>query len=430
MNIADGMCYAFIVTATDMIPDPTHDSHPRSRRRRTLRPAAVVCAALVGLSAFSTLAQAQQGGPGGGPGGPGGGFGFGGGAGGPGIGGPGFGAPGAGGPPPGATPLSLTPGFVNPGDPSLPASIRPDQVPPSAAIPDNTIDGALPYAAPTEAPMPGLDLNPIRAPELVLSAHLTEDGPPLRSGVVWRVFASTPNAEGKLPLVARAEGGSNTFSLEPGSYLIHCDFGYASTTIHADVKAGLLQEEAILNAGGLELSAKNGDGEPIKSDKLLFDVYMTDYNELGERRVVATDVPAGEIIRLPARKYHIVSRYGGVNASVRADIDITAGKLTELELAQNAAEVTLKLVSNSGGEAIADTRWSILTPGGDIVTEGVGAFPSFVLAAGDYTVVAKHDSTVYSHDFEVKAGGNGDVEVLTSELAGTAPEIRPGFDAE
>lgn len=66
------------------------------------------------------------------------------------------------------------------------------------------------------------------------------------------------------------------------------------------------------------------------------------------------------------------------------------GKLSDITLTEKVAKITLKLVSNEGG-VIADTRWSILTQAGDLVTSGVGAFPSFVLAEGDYTVIANHE---------------------------------------
>ena len=77
-----------------------------------------------------------------------------------------------------------------------------------------------------------------------------------------------------------------------------------------------------------------------------------------------------------------------------------------------AAKLTLKLVSEAGGEAIADTAWSILTSSGDVVSESVGAFPTLVLAEGSYTAVARNKDKIYQRDFAVKAGVNTDVEVL------------------
>src|SRR3546814_11951246 len=86
------------------------------------------------------------------------------------------------------------------------------------------------------------------------------------------------------------------------------------------------------------------------------------------------DVRPGMIVRLNAGTYHVVSEYGDINAVVRADIQVEAGKLIEATLQHRAAQITLKLVSQPGGEAIADTAWSVLTAAGDIVNESVSAF--------------------------------------------------------
>jgi len=79
---------------------------------------------------------------------------------------------------------------------------------------------------------------------------------------------------------------------------------------------------------------------------------------------------------------------------------------------QKAARLTLKLVEEHGGEALANTAWSVITPGGDSVVESVGAFPSVVLAAGEYRAIAKHDGHVYEGNFKVEPGLDRDVEVL------------------
>src|SRR5690606_22362489 len=94
-----------------------------------------------------------------------------------------------------------------------------------------------------------------------------------------------------------------------------------------------------------------------------------------------------------------------------------AGKLTEATVEHKAAEVSLKLVREKGGEAIADTSWAVLTDSGDVVRESVGAFASMVLAEGEYAVVAKNRDRIYQRDFSVIAGRNQDVEVLAAESA-------------
>ncbi|MBH0239841.1 hypothetical protein [Methylobrevis albus] len=300
---------------------------------------------------------------------------------------------------------------------------------PGIGLPGGPTDGVLPYAPSTLPAMPGLDgeILPGEA-DLLVSARLTEDGPEIKTGIVWRIFSSLPGPDGKLVLAASGSGGSANFKLEPGTYFVHCDFGYASATVRTDVEKGLKREQVVLNAGGLKLSAATDETDPIDPAKVRFDIYFMEFDQLGERKVAAENIAADEIVRLPVGTYHVVSRYGAVNATVRADIDVRAGKLTEAQLFQKAAEVTLKLVGEEGGEAIADTHWSILTPGGDIVSEGVGAFPTFVLAAGDYTVVAKHNERVFSRDFNVESGRDGEVEVLTENPIDTSQGVNSDDD--
>ncbi len=79
-----------------------------------------------------------------------------------------------------------------------------------------------------------------------------------------------------------------------------------------------------------------------------------------------------------------------------------------------AAQLNMKLVRAEGGEAIADTSWSVLTGSGDVVREAVGPFASMVLAEGDYTVIAKNRDRIYQRNFTVEAGNDEDIEVVTS----------------
>ena len=136
----------------------------------------------------------------------------------------------------------------------------------------------------------------------------------------------------------------------------------------------------------------------------------------------------GAVVRLNAGTYHVVSTYGSVNAVIRSDIRVEAGKLTEATVEHRAAELTMKLVRDHGGEAIADTSWSILTNSGDPIRESVGAFASMVLAEGDYTIVAKNRDRIYQRDFTVEGGHNTEVEVLATEATATGTDIIDGAD--
>jgi hypothetical protein len=123
-------------------------------------------------------------------------------------------------------------------------------------------------------------------------------------------------------------------------------------------------------------------------------------------------VLTGDVVVVPEGNYHIVSNYGDTNAVVRSDIRVQAGKLTDVTVSHRAALITLKLVSERGGDPIANTNWSVITPGGDVIKESTGVFPRLVLAEGDYRAIARNEGRTYERDFKVVAGVDGEVEVL------------------
>lgn len=261
--------------------------------------------------------------------------------------------------------------------------------------------------------LPGAASAP-QSQSITFEARLTNDGEPMQQGLSWRVFSPIPSADGKLPLLASAEGGTADFQLVPGDYFVNVSFGRAGATKKLSIpKDGTLDKQVmVLDAGGMVLNAVSGPDTRIPPASLKFKVYSSEVLEDGERGLVMDDVKANTIVRLNSGTYHIVSEYGEVNAVVRADIKVEAGKLTEATIQHRASQINLKLVSEHGGEAIADTAWSVLTSAGDIVAESVSAFPTMVLAEGGYTAIARNKDKIYQQEFTVTAGRNSDVELL------------------
>ena len=259
-------------------------------------------------------------------------------------------------------------------------------------------------------------LSNLIVPELSVSlnAQMTSDTPPIDSGVSWRVFGTEPGDNGELPLHATATGGSVTLSLPKGEYLVHGSYGRAGGTKRLTVTDRPLSETLILDAGGLRLDAVVGDDQPIDADQVSFEISQED--SYGGLTVIMPSAPANKIIRLSAGTYHIVSRYGFVNAIVRADMEIHAGKLTNATIRHKGAEATFKLVEHEGGEALANTSWTVLTQGGDTLHQSVGAFPTIILAEGTYTAVARHKDRTYARDFAIRPAINRDVEVRLQDL--------------
>ncbi|MER9070317.1 hypothetical protein NKH84_27765 [Mesorhizobium sp. M0902] len=252
---------------------------------------------------------------------------------------------------------------------------------------------------------------------ITLSAQLTDKGADITRGIVWRVFKPESASDGKLPMVASAHGGTAIFQLEPGSYLVHASYGRAGATKRITVGKEAKRESLVLDAGGLKLDAVLSGGVRIPPKKLRFSIYESHAAADGDRALIIPDVEPNSVVRLNAGTYHVVSTYGAVNAVIRSDIRVEAGKLTEATVEHRAAEMTMKLVREPGGEAIADTSWSLLNESGDPIKETVGAFASMVLAEGDYTIIAKNRDRIYQKDFTVVAGHNQDIEVLATEAS-------------
>jgi hypothetical protein len=270
----------------------------------------------------------------------------------------------------------------------------------------------------------------IKTRPVELVATLTKDGESVQDGLDWHVFSPIPGTDGKLPVIAFSQGGAASFNLAPGDYLVNVAFGRAGTTkkMHVPADGNVEKQVLVLDAGGLELTAVSGSDSRIPPSDLKFSIYSEDVREDGERGLVVADIAPHTVVRLNAGTYHVVSDYGDVNAVVRADIQVEAGKLTQATIQHRAAKVTLKLVAAEGGEAIADTAWSILTSGGDIVGESVSAFSTLILAEGEYTAIARNKTKIYQRDFSVKAGINSDIEVMMADQPEKTAAATDGAD--
>lgn len=305
----------------------------------------------------------------------------------------------------------IDPDLVAPVPPPRPAEFGGAQGAPDsddAIGPDVVIDGTELDGGPDVRP----DFSGITDPQPVtLSARLTDEGPFIPEGLVWRVFDTRTDETGELALVAKSEEATASLSLPPGEYIMHVAYGRAQASDTLFVEPGPNNHTIIFEVGGLRLSAMISGDVPIPEDLLRFDIYSDGPNG---RMTIAENVAAGQLIHLNAGIYSIVSRFGPINAVVRSELRVEPGQITEATLYHKAAQVALRLVSEEGGEAIADVEWTIKTPEGETIFSDIGAFPSTVLAEGDYLALAQLGDNVYNREFEVVAGSPREVEILTA----------------
>ena len=246
---------------------------------------------------------------------------------------------------------------------------------------------------------------------VTLTAQITENGMNIPEGLVWRVFDTRTDASGELVLADKSEQGTATFELVPGQYVVHVAYGRAQASETLDVGEGGTNKSIVLDAGAMRLNASITGDVSIPINQLRFDVFTA--GSEADRTVVAQNLAANDIVTLNAGTYHIISYFGSINAVVRADLRVEPGQLTDATLYHRASQVTFKLVTVAGGEAIADVDWTVKTDGGETVFTDIGAFPATVLAEGKYVVTAKRGDTVLDHAFEVQPGPSREIEVLS-----------------
>jgi hypothetical protein len=281
---------------------------------------------------------------------------------------------------------------------------------------------------------------------LSLSAVLNGGTAPLTGGLRWRLFAAKPDADGSHPLIVESSLAEPTLTVAPGDYVVHVAFGLASAAKRVTLGPEVRAERVSLAAGGLRIQGTLADA-PIDPAKLSLAIYVPEKRN-PQGKLVYAKAKAGDIVGLPEGAYHIVSTYldseGGrflvnpttssskwaapappatlpSNSIVNADIKVVSGKLIDVTLRHRCATLTLKLVNKPGAEALANTTFTVLTPGGDVIRELVGAFPSMVLAEGEYVVIARHDAKTYQSTFEVQSGLDRDVEVVAQENGKQGP---------
>ena len=320
----------------------------------------------------------------------------------------------------------LAPMFAFGEDAPVPMPRRPDRLPqaieqvtetPAATDAASVAVVEAPVAAPVDetpaaAAAEAVATVPADPQPVTLVAKITDDGGDIPDGVVWRVFETKTDASGDLALAAKSEDAVAHLQLVPGNYVVHVAYGRAQTTGTITVAKGDNSKSLVLDAGALRLNASVTGDIAIPINLLRFDIYTAGSDS--ERVLVAQNLSPNDIVTLNAGTYHIISYFGDRNAVVRADLRVEPGQMTDATLYHRAAQVSFKLVSEAGGEAIADIDWTVKTADGQTIFSDIGTFPTTVLAEGDYLVFAKRGDKVYNREFQVQPGASKEIEVLTT----------------
>ncbi|MBX2804446.1 MAG: hypothetical protein KTR19_00620 [Hyphomicrobiales bacterium] len=248
---------------------------------------------------------------------------------------------------------------------------------------------------------------------IVLSAVLSSGASPLSSGVIWRVYSIEIEADGSYKQLHKLNDAQTAITLPPGEYLVNAAYGQANVTKRITVWPGKRTEDTFnLQAGGLRLYATLANQPLLADNALTFNVFSEESDQFGNRRRVIANARSGVVLRLNGGTYRIVSKYGDANSVMEVDVTVESGKLTEATIDHQAGKVTFRLVERQGGEALADTIWHIYSSDGELVRKSGGAFPTHVLAAGEYSVRVEHGGREFAARFAIGVGDRQQVEVI------------------
>ncbi len=292
----------------------------------------------------------------------------------------------------------------------------PQQFAPPSAVPQPLAPPGAPMRISPVLPPTAAPQTVTQAPggpvSLAVAARYGRETPqPIANGLIWRIYPAKPDVARGYRALREERSAAPTFALPPGEYVVHVTFGLASASKAVSLRSEPVREMFDLPAGAIRLEGRVADTR-IPAGQISFDIYSGSQFDTGDRQPIANGIATGDLVVVPEGTYYIVSNYGDGNAVVRSDIRVQPGKLTDVNISHRAAVIMLKLVSNSGGEALANTEWTVLTPGGDVIKESIGAFPRVVLAEGDYRAIARNEGKTFQRDFKVTTGVDGEIEVL------------------
>lgn len=263
-------------------------------------------------------------------------------------------------------------------------------------------------SAPDRRTLPPVSPGSMIKTVLTLSALFHDGSPAISSGLKWRIFSDQADVNGNHALVFESEDSRPFITLDPGGYIIHVVYGLASATRHIVLGTEARDERIALDVGALRFSGAIGN-TPIPSNELTFEIHKVG----GLDEDLVAKVRAGEVLRLKAGSYQITSTFGEVNAKVISEINLESGKLMDASVLHKAGYVDLRLLAPTGNE-VPDATWSILTPGGDVVSESLGQIRDLVLAEGEYVAVARFNDRNYQQNFNVESGKKTAVDVAAN----------------
>jgi hypothetical protein len=250
----------------------------------------------------------------------------------------------------------------------------------------------------------------------------------LETGVEYTVFEAAEDAEGNRKQVAHsaAYAGPPRFILPAGRYYVTAQHASASAALEIAIAEG--ENKALpldLNAGVLRPTAVLSEGSTPLPSGVAYDVYEAAKDVEGNtRQIVNSAAYAGPPrLPLPAGRYTVMATHG--NATVTADVTVTANEVTSVVLNLHAGVLALTSRGPNGQPLETGVGYDVYEAAKDAegarkrvtLSAAYAGPPRFQLPRGRYYVAASG------------AMGAGDAEIEVPEGVVTPLEIklaRPG----
>ena len=256
---------------------------------------------------------------------------------------------------------------------------------------------------------PEFDIRNQATPErqgIQLRAKLTAQMRHISRPVEWAVFKVENVEEALWKQVSAVRAAEPTIQLPPGTYLVRAYYGYVTASKMIDVVKGRQTHATfVLNAGGLRILSHLVFVDTPNGSRATHFIYTGEADENGMRTLIAKSDVQGEIVRLNAGKYRVISRLGDANSVVSTDVEVNPGVLTAVEINHKAGVLTLK-VDDSEGEKSATIKPNMVVfdENGKLVARVRGDTATTILAPGRYTVSAERAGKTVTTDIDIRIG--------------------------
>lgn len=237
--------------------------------------------------------------------------------------------------------------------------------------------------------------------ELVVLARESKHGKP--AFVDWKIYQVFESGETGEQII-ESNRSKRTFKLPAGRYrviAIDDEYGEFKRTIR--VHAGKTTRRVFsFDLGTLSVRALDVEGGTEQFVK--WEVFQLDQNgRLGEQVIESNRSERN--FKLPAGKYQVTAMDG--DAVLKKTIQVHAGKATE-QLFYLGGTLNVSAWQIRGGKKVS-VQWLVyrMDKGdepNEIAVTGIRAARSFVLPAGRYRVVGRHDAMDREADIEIKPG--------------------------